>query len=120
VVGSSGCGYEASHALHLGELLADPAPHGVLVAVPNSESVLFHPVLGGESVVSALRGLPRVVDDLYGGELGALSPHVYWWDNEVFEQVGIDDVDDHLTITGSERFAAMVNRLLQESADSSR
>lgn len=114
VTGSSN--YVASHALRLGELLVDPAPHGVLVAVPHPFMVLFLPMLGVDTVLLLPR-LPEVVDDLHGGEFGALSRHIYWWTDGVFEHVGIAEVDGNLTITGSEQFAALVNRLLQEAAE---
>ncbi len=109
--------YVASHALRLGELPTDPAPHGFLVAVPHPALVLFLPLVGADWVV-VMRELPGIVERMCGGEHGALSPHIYWSEGAVFERVGITEVNNKVTITGSERFSALANRILREAAGS--
>lgn len=72
--------FGASRLLILDDLLAaaglGPAPHGVLVAVPDRHAVLVH-VLRDASVVDAVHtmtGVARVRQD----RPGAVSPHVYF------------------------------------------
>jgi hypothetical protein len=107
--------YVASHALRLKELPSDPAPHGFLVAVPNPDVVLFLPLVGADWVV-VLRELPGIMEKMCGGEHGMLSSHVYWSTGGAFERVGVSEVDNSLTITGSERFSALANQILKEAA----
>lgn len=117
VTGSSR--YVASHVLRLAELVGHSTPFGVLVAVPHPDMVLFHPVRDVESVM-VLRQLPSAVASFYGGQFGALSPKVYWWLDGVFEHVTVTDVDNQVTINGSERVTAVLNRLLWEAGDKPR
>lgn len=104
--------YVASHALRLGELRGGPARYDVLVAVPHPFMVLYIPSLGVDPALLLLR-LPEVVDQLHDDEFGTLSRHIYRWKDELFDDVGVAEVEGNVTITGSKRFAALLNRLLK-------
>ena len=80
----AGAEYTASTALVLPwivEVLTGAAefPHGVLVAVPDDETLVFHVVRDGAGTRYAVSEIARVAASCYEESPRALSPTVYWW-----------------------------------------
>jgi hypothetical protein len=54
-------------------------PHGVLVAAPGDEILVFHVLRDGAGARYALDEMARVATEYYAGSPRPLSPEVYWW-----------------------------------------
>jgi len=80
----AGSAYTASTALVLPWVVEavtgeTDLPHGVLVAVPNDEMLVFHVPRDGAGTRYALDEMARVATEYHAGSPRPLSPEVYWW-----------------------------------------
>jgi hypothetical protein len=80
----SGAEYVASTVLVLPWVVeavtGDPDfPHGVLVAMPNDNVLIFHVLRDGTGTRYAINEIARVAAEEYGDSPRPLSPQVYWW-----------------------------------------
>lgn len=58
---------------------APDLPHGVLVAMPNRATLVFHVLRDGAGARYALGEIARLAAEYYEDTPGPLSPKVYWW-----------------------------------------
>lgn len=90
-------GYEAGHA-------------GWLLSVPTRHEVLWH-VLRDTTAVPALQGMVGLTLRCHENAAGQLSPHVYWWSGDGYEQLTHVDDDGGVAVHVGEAFAAVLERL---------
>lgn len=55
------------------------SPHGVLVAVPDHRTLVFHVLRDGTSARHALAEIARLAAEYHADSPNPLSPHVYWF-----------------------------------------
>lgn len=106
--------HTGSRAVRMPGLAAEVAQqavgeHGWLLSVPNRHQVAWH-VVRDMSVVGALNAMARFTALGYEGAVGALSPHVYWWDGSRYEQLTRVH-DGRIAIHPTERFLAVLEQL---------
>lgn len=83
--------YTGSRALLLPSLAeqhggAAPSEHGWLMTVPNRHQVAWH-VLSDASVIPTINALVRFGVGGFNDFPGPVSPHLYWWNGEHYEQL---------------------------------
>lgn len=103
----------ATKAIGLGSLLGSvlpAAPHGVIVGMPHRHLLLVHAVTGAASV-SAIGELATIVAQQATDDApsGPLSRAVYFWKDDVFEEVGRPDDAGKIHIRPSERLMDILN-----------
>ncbi|WP_380163979.1 hypothetical protein [Jannaschia sp. R86511] len=106
--------HTGSRALLMPGLAADVAgetagAHGWLLSVPNRHQVVWH-MVRDMSVVGALNGMAGFAVRGYEDAVGPLSPHVYWWDGQHYEQL-TQVHDGRIVIQPTERFLAVLEQL---------
>ncbi|MDR2984882.1 MAG: hypothetical protein LBV34_08575 [Nocardiopsaceae bacterium] len=87
--------YTASRVLVMSELLAQmfgpvTAPYGVLAAVPNRSQAVLH-VIRDETFVLSINHMTRFALAGASDSPGPLSPNVYWWRADTWQQVSYFD-----------------------------
>jgi hypothetical protein len=95
----------------LADLLVGAAalPHGVLVGIASRHQVAVHVIRDG-SVLPTLGQMARFVQLGYDDSPGPLSPYVYWWRDDRWEQV--TNLDCNRAITA--RISTDFNDVLEE------
>ncbi len=107
--------FMASTALILREIVLRTTgeahlPNGVLVAVPFRHQLLYH-VPRDASMLNALNSMVGNAAAGYDTEVGAISPHVYWWDDGEFQQVTQRN-DDGIEVRVEGGFGDVLTRLV--------
>jgi hypothetical protein len=97
-----GGGHTATQVLRLPEVLRslalDVGEGGVIVAIPTKYELWLHPVVDHHAY-AAYCGLFEEAARAYSEDPGALSPHVYWWQDGrlvqiMTERAGLPHADD--------------------------
>jgi len=107
--------HTASRALLMPSLAAGLTGHeagnaGWLLSVPTRHEVLWH-VLRDATAVPALQGMVGLTLRCHENAAGQLSPHVYWWSGDGYEQLTSVDDDGGVAVHVSEAFAEVLERL---------
>ena len=105
--------FMATKAIGLGSLAGSvlpEAPHGVIVGMPHRHLLLAHAVTGAASV-TAIGELATIVAQQAGDDApgGPLSSAVYFWKDDVFENVGGPDESGTIQIRPTDRLMAVLN-----------
>lgn len=105
--------HTGSRALVVESLMAriddPPGPHGWLLAVPNRHQVAWH-VIRDLGVLEALGGMDAFARQGHAHGSGPVSPHVYWWNGQEYEQLTHHE-GDQTTVTVSERLQHTLGEL---------
>ncbi|MFF3892686.1 hypothetical protein ACFYY3_05745 [Streptomyces sp. NPDC001812] len=115
--------HTAAHLLRLDELVARPAPYGVLVVAPRTDTLAFW-VVTGMNVVTAGPALQKFGAGLrdHAEPEQRLSDELYWWSDGLLEHIVLPDLEAGTarglgtpgrphTIQATPRFLDMLHRL---------
>lgn len=105
--------FVASRALLIDEYLTEPAPHGVLVALPHRHVALYHPIRD-LSVVKAISSLIAVSHGMYSKGPGSITPNIYWYRNGEYVLLPSKVEGGNIEFFPPERF---VNECLNQLSD---
>lgn len=108
--------FVASRALLLDEYLSEPAPHGVLVAMPHRHVALYHPIRD-LSVVKAISSLIAVAHGMYSKGPGSITPNIYWYRNGEYMLLPSKVDGRSLEFAPPERFVNECLNLLETAPD---
>lgn len=106
------CGhdYTTTHALRLADCLPRRGRHGNLIAIPNREVMVSHPIEGG-AVLRVTSNMLGFALDTYREGPGSITPHLFWYrpDGGFEVQQGIGRGKPQLA--ASPAFARLLRRL---------
>lgn len=63
------------------------------------------------SIVNVIDGMARFAMAGYSDAPGPVSPHVFWWDGEQYEQLTRIDQQGNVSVHPSSAFVEVLNRL---------
>jgi len=111
--------HTASRALLMPSLAAGLTGHeagndGWLLSVPNRHEVLWH-VLRDAAALPALQGMVGLTLARHEHAAGQLSPHVYWWSGDRYEQLTHVDDDGEVVVHVGPALAEVLERLSRSS-----
>ena len=97
----------ASPALFLPELLPSPAPHGVLLAVPQHDTVMIHLVTDRERTGEAVPWMVGRAGRMFAAMPHPVSPELYWWHDGEITLIEVDRRTENWAIRPDPHFDAM-------------
>jgi hypothetical protein len=86
--------FVASNLLLLRDFVTDDAPLGVIAAVPNRHTLLWH-VIGDANSLRALDAMVVMAANLHGEGPGAITPNLYWWRDDTLRTLPTRETDEH-------------------------
>ncbi|MEZ4401599.1 MAG: hypothetical protein R3B06_16355, partial [Kofleriaceae bacterium] len=102
----------ASNLLLLGDLVPDEPPLGVIAAVPNRHTLVWHPIVD-PSALRALDAMVVMAASLFADGPGAISPNLYWWRDGVLKTLPTRETEEHYEFVPPDEF---VDEVLEELA----
>jgi hypothetical protein len=109
--------YTASRALLLPQLASaltgeEPGQFGWLMSTPNRHQVVWH-VIRDATVVGAVEAMARFTALGYSDAPGPVSPHVFWWNGDAYEQLTHVGEDGALSVRVSPVFQGVLETATQ-------
>ena len=103
--------FTATRALFIQDYLSADLELGAIVAIPNRHAVLFHPIVDAKTL-GALGSIIPAAIGMYQQGPGSVSPHVYWWQNGVFQRQPTVTTPEGMHFNPTEEFIFQVlNRI---------
>jgi hypothetical protein len=84
----------ASNLLLLRDFVTADAPLGVIAAVPNRHTFLWH-VITDASTLRALDAMVVMAANLHNEGPGAISPNLYWWRDDTMRTLPTRETEEH-------------------------
>lgn len=104
--------FTSSRALDMPAALARfgavSVPHGVLFAVPTRHLLAFR-VVDGPEAVHAVAGMQQFVQTVFDQQPGEISPHLYYWNDGLYELAASIDAEGRVNVDGNSAFFAAIN-----------
>lgn len=108
--------FVASNLLLLGDFVGDEPPLGVIAAVPNRHTLVWHAIVD-PSALRALDAMVVMAASLYAEGPGAISPHLYWWKDGAMRTLPTRETDEHYEFVPPDDFVDEVLEVLAERAE---
>ena len=108
--------FVASNLLLLGDFIGDEPPLGVIAAVPNRHTLVWHPITD-PSALRALDAMVVMAASLYQEGPGAISPHLYWWRDGALRTLPTRETEEHYEFVPPDEFVDEVLEVLAERAE---
>ena len=108
--------FVASNLLLLGDFLDEEPPFGVVAAVPNRHTLVWHPITD-PSALRALDAMVVMAASLYQEGPGAISPHLYWWRDGALRTLPTRETEEHYEFVPPDEFVDEVLEVLAERAE---
>ncbi|MBP8805400.1 MAG: hypothetical protein KBG48_06360 [Kofleriaceae bacterium] len=108
--------FVASNLLLLRDFVTDDAPLGVIAAVPNRHTLLWH-VIGDANSLRALDAMVVMAANLHGEGPGAITPNLYWWRDDTLRTLPTRETDEHYEFVPPDDFVDEVLEVLAERAE---
>ena len=105
--------FVASNLLLLGDLITDEPEMGVLVAVPNRHTLVFHCIVD-TSALQALQAMVVMANDLCAAGPGSISPNLFWWRAGELMTLPTTETSEHYEFTPPSAFIDEVIEPLNE------
>lgn len=112
--------YTASQALRMPELATElasevPGEFGWLLSVPNRNQLTWH-MVNDISVVPSINAMAVFSLAGYKDAAGPLSPHVYWWDGSLYQQLTEVGPEGGIRVVVRGEFQAVLERLAERAS----
>ena len=108
--------FVASNLLLLNDFVTDEPPLGVICAVPNRHTLVWHPIIDG-SALRALDAMVVMAASLHAEGPGAISPNLYWWKDGALRTLPTRETEEHYEFVPPDDFVDEVLEVLAERAE---
>ena len=108
--------FVASNLLLLNDFVTEEPPLGVIAAVPNRHTLVWHPIIDG-SALRALDAMVVMAASLHAEGPGAISPNLYWWKDGVVRTLPTRETEEHYEFVPPDDFVDEVLEKLAERAE---
>lgn len=108
--------FVASNLLLLRDFVTDEAPLGVIAAVPNRHTLLWHVIVDANSL-RALDAMVVMAANLHNEGPGAITPNLYWLRDDVLRTLPTRETDEHYEFVPPDDFVDEVLEVLAERAE---
>ena len=108
--------FVASNLLLLHDLVTEEPPLGIIAAVPNRHTLVWHAITD-PSALRALNAMVVMAASLYAEGPGAISPHLYWWKDGALRTLPTRETDEHYEFVPPDDFVDEVLEVLAERAE---
>lgn len=108
--------FVASNLLLLNDFVSDEPPLGVIAAVPNRHTLVWHPIVDA-SALRALDAMVVMAASLHAEGPGAISPNLYWWKDGVVRTLPTRETEEHYEFVPPDDFVDEVLEVLAERAE---
>lgn len=108
--------FVASNLLLLHDFVTEEPPLGIIAAVPNRHTLVWHPITD-PSALRALDAMVVMAASLYAEGPGAISPHLYWWKDGAIRTLPTRETDEHYEFVPPDDFVDEVLEVLAERAE---
>lgn len=105
--------FVASNLLLLGDFVDDPPAWGVLAAVPNRHTLVFHPIRDA-SALRAIDAMVVMASGMCAEGPGSISPNLFWWRDGVLRTLPTHEAEDHYEFVPPDDFVTEVLEPLAE------
>ncbi|MBK9030261.1 MAG: hypothetical protein IPL61_02790 [Myxococcales bacterium] len=108
--------FVASNLLLLRDFIGDEPALGVIAAVPNRHTLVWHPIVD-PNALRALDAMVVMAASLYAEGPGAISPNLYWWRDGALRTLPTRETDEHYEFVPPDDFVDEVLEVLAERAE---
>ncbi len=102
--------FTSSRVLKLDKHVPIDHPWGALVAIPNRNTLLLHPIVTVKAM-HALQAMALLSHKLFAAGPGGVSPEVFWWRQGVMTRLPLKVEDGGVRIAPSLEFTRMMTEL---------
>jgi hypothetical protein len=106
----------ASNLLLLGDFVSTASPFGLLAAVPNRHTLIWHAITD-PSALRAIDAMVVMASNLCSEGPGSISSNLFWWKEDAIRTLPTRETDEHYEFVPHEDFVSEVIEALAERAE---
>jgi len=108
--------FVASNLLLLGDFVGNEPPLGILAAVPNRHTLVWHAIVD-PSALRAIDAMVVMAANLFTEGPGAISPNLYWWRDGQLRTLPTRETEEHYEFVPPDDFVEEVLEVLAQRAE---